>query len=87
MSEMVERVARAIYEQRNGFGAKPWGRQPASHREPYLHDAKAALKAAREPTTAMLRAGSSTWDEKISATEPFPHDLGTWRAMIDEALR
>lgn len=59
--ELVERVARAIYEHRNGAGCKPWSRQPQSHREPYLADARAAIaavyEALKEPTEAMVAAG------------------------------
>lgn len=39
MGEMIERIAQAIYEGRNGHGAKPWTLQPRQHREPYLKDA------------------------------------------------
>ena len=44
---MVERVARAIYEGRNGDGCKAWGSQPKAHRLPYLCDARAAMAATR----------------------------------------
>lgn len=58
MSEsMVERVARAIYEKRNGHGCKPWSRQPATHREPYMLDARAALSAVLDPSPDMIEAG------------------------------
>jgi acyl-CoA reductase-like NAD-dependent aldehyde dehydrogenase len=40
-----ETVAKAIYEARNGKGCKPWSRQPASHQDPYLTDAAAAIDA------------------------------------------
>jgi hypothetical protein len=49
-SEMQERVARAIYEGRNGRGCAPWGRLPGSHKAPYLADALAAMEAMRGPT-------------------------------------
>lgn len=87
MSEIaIERVARAIYEKRNGRGCKPWGNQPAAHKEPYLSDARAAIAAIREPTDAMLYAGMH---------QPFPLEAPrlssedcseTWVAMIDTAL-
>jgi len=44
-AERIERAARAIYEGRNGKGCKPWSLQTKAHKEPYLHDAKAALAA------------------------------------------
>ena len=63
-AERIERAARAIYEGRNGKGCKPWSLQTKAHKEPYLHDAKAALAAGiggdvvvpREPTQAMIDA-------------------------------
>lgn len=45
MSEMVEKVARAIYEKRNGHGCKPWARLPKARQEPYMGDAEAAIGA------------------------------------------
>jgi hypothetical protein len=53
---MIERVARAIYEGRNGKGAAPWGRLPASHKAPYLVDGRAAIAAMREPGNSMIDA-------------------------------
>ncbi len=38
-------IARAIYNDRNGVGAKPWARLPHSYQGPYLSDARAALSA------------------------------------------
>ena len=60
-SEMQERIARAIYEGRNGAKCKPWAHQPAAHREPYLSDALAAMKAMREPTLDALDAGERAY--------------------------
>jgi hypothetical protein len=53
---MQERIARAIYEGRNGAKCKPWAHQPKAHREPYLLDALAAMKAMREPTEERSRS-------------------------------
>lgn len=53
MNEIVERVARAIYEGRNGKGAIPWPKREWSHRAPYIKDARAAIEAMREPTDRM----------------------------------
>lgn len=79
MSDMVEKVARAIYEKRNGRGCRPWPLQANWHKEPYLQDAETALRALREPTFAM-----------VEAPAPMEIDPGTaddvWRAMIDAAL-
>lgn len=46
-SEMLESVARVIYEDRNGPGCKPWSRLPEAHQEPYRSDARAALTGIR----------------------------------------
>lgn len=75
-NDMIERVARAIYEGRNGSGCKPWAHQPKGHQEPYLKDARAAIEAMRSPTETMAIAGRK-------------HSLRpaqTWAAMIDAAL-
>lgn len=54
-NDMIERVARAIYEGRNGPRCTPWAHQPKAHQEPYLKDARAAIEAMREPTSLMVR--------------------------------
>ena len=85
MSEMIERVARAIYEGRNGRGCKSWSLLPKSHREPYQKDARVALEAVREPSDAMLAApikGGFPM-EPASYSGNRSH---LWRAMIDIAL-
>lgn len=56
--DMQERVARAIYESRNGRGCTPWARIAGSHKAPYLSDAIAAMKAMREPTEGMRDAAT-----------------------------
>lgn len=61
---MIERAARAIYERRNGAGCKPWSLQTKAHKAPYIDDAKAAIKAMREPTEKMLAAGSMASGEQ-----------------------
>ncbi len=43
--DVTERVAKAIYEGRNGAGCKPWSRLPSGHRAPYLGDALIAIEA------------------------------------------
>lgn len=45
MTDMFERVAKAIYEARNGRGALPWNQQVKSHKAPYMADARAAIEA------------------------------------------
>lgn len=77
---MVERVAKAIYEKRNGPGCTPWARQKKVHQAPYLSDAVAAIGEMREPTEAMAKAmhGNSTI---VGAIIP------GWQAAIDAALK
>ena len=43
MSALIQAVAKAIYEKRNGTGCKPWSIQTKAHKEPYLEDARAAV--------------------------------------------
>ncbi len=75
MSEMVERVARAVWE---ATYTSPWGSSSmdAELMEVFRSRAVVAIKAMREPTEAMLRA----------SYEPGPRGE-KWRAMIDEALK
>lgn len=47
-AELIEKVARAIYEKRNGPGCYAWGLRPKAHKEPYLSDARAALSVVSE---------------------------------------
>lgn len=53
---MREKIARAIYESRNGAGAVPWHRRDFRHKQPYFDDADAALDALMEPSNDMLEA-------------------------------
>lgn len=55
---MQERIARNIYERRNGKGCTPWSRLPNAHRDPYLIDADAALDALMIPTSGMKAAAA-----------------------------
>lgn len=101
MSEMLERVARALYDQEAERSAKadriiaaargqPVG-QPSI--EPYEEcadafraDARAAIEAMREPTEAMVAAA---WVKRSSLDEaPTPGATFAlmWRAMIDASL-
>lgn len=51
MSGMLQTVAKAIYDGRNGRGCIPWSHQPKAHQEPYLADARAAISALSTPST------------------------------------
>lgn len=76
----LEKMARAIYEGRNGPGCKPWAHIEAGHRKPYLTDALAALKAIREPSEDVsLAVLNKLWVD--------PEDFNpAWRAAIDHII-
>lgn len=83
MSEMVERVGRALAKQ-EGYAYDP---------EPYDARARAAIEAMREPTEAMWDAaeehnsgGGGIMDD--GSLERNVYDLEkVWPAMIDAALK
>lgn len=81
MSEMVERVARAIAEEINGgkFDDARWYND--DQRDVHRRRARAAIEAMREPTEAMLTAGDSAMIRKDDAA------ADAWQAMVDEALK
>jgi hypothetical protein len=88
MSEMVERVAKAIYEKRNGTGCVPWSRRPQAHRDPYLADASAAIEAMRMPAGSSSVEGGLAIEESMFASEDtvFHGAAKCWNAMISAAL-
>lgn len=84
---LIEAMARAIYEKRNGFGCKAWSRLPQLHHAPYKQDATAALAAIeaagcvvvpREPTREMVQAGP--FRGRQNTEESMYH--GIYRAML-----
>ena len=83
MSEMVERVARAIAAGHDAY-------LPVEKIAPgYLADARAAIEAMREPTKAMESAGDEL-DDWGCPSDPGSGNacaLAHWHAMIDEALK
>lgn len=78
MSEMVERVARAIQATRGP--RENWDRVTPATRDLWMADARAAIEAMREPTEAMTDAGWRRIEERDDAAE-------NWRMMIDAALK
>lgn len=65
MSEMVERVAKAMWEKTY---TSPWRSKAAGDdlTQEYLDMARAAIEALREPTEAMRRInGSANWQAMI----------------------
>lgn len=79
MSEMIERVARAMAE-RDSMGATEDGPdKPYRHWQSYVPMAEAAIEAMRTPTKDMVEAGDD-------ACGIYRHAEDTWRKMIDAAL-
>lgn len=81
MSEMVERVALALYRQVTGdtedSATGSWPGCGDKIQSDYRAMARAAIKTMREPTEAMLEVGP---------VEPYM-DRDVWAMMIDEALK
>lgn len=75
MSEMIERVARAMA----ALITEP-GQHPDSQMPHCLALARAAIEAMREPTEAML-----AWGEQWGLPSD-PMGLKRWQEMIDAAL-
>ena len=71
MTEMIERVARAIAQCLNEPGQCS-----------YSDIARAAIEAMREPTEAMIKEGAYGSGEDSAGVA-----CGAWKAMIDEALK
>lgn len=93
MSEMVERVARAVYEK---IALDPdWDDAPLTEDQRVAQDddpsqeacraiARAAIAAMRDPTEGMCLAGQ---EAKLTIDFGKPPNGGIWRAMIDAALK
>ncbi len=76
MSEMIERVAKAISECHSG---RDWRGMSEYGKDWWREEARAAIEAMREPTEAMETAGQ---------VDPLPISTNaSWKAMIDEALK
>lgn len=74
MSEMVERVARAMFEADRGGS---WDDVRENSKAMWRSFARAAIEAMREPTEAMINVGwRSMNDERLP-----------WEVMIDAALK
>lgn len=94
MTDLVERVARALC-QNAGFlpDAVSNDEDETPHWTLYASDARVAIEAMREPTEAMVAAGSGVtwWDGKDD--EEWEENVSTdtakriYQAMIDEALK
>ena len=88
MSEMVERVARAICVKNcedpdeASYGFLGTGDPKSFAWRGYIPHAIAALAALREPTEEMVRAA---YDQTMNGIGSMPRAY--WQAMIDEALK
>lgn len=77
MSEMVERMARALYLWQ--YGKDDWDAAEPEEQEDAIEAARSAIEAMREPTGEMLAEGP-----EIIGTVTKSYKL--WQAMIDAAL-
>ena len=87
MSEMVERVARAVYEVAP-IGVRLWEDAPGATRDHWCRVARAAIAAMREPTEKMVMAGGVQLLNR-GEYEPTAADGANdiWCAMIDVELK
>ena len=70
MSEMVERVARAICTRRMSRGT--WDRASEVERDEWPRDDRSAIEAMREPREAMIETGNDSFDNHIEDNDPSP---------------
>ncbi len=82
MSEMVERVARAVHKDTGS--SMSWDDCHPEYRRIKINEARAAITAMREPTLAMAEAPYKFADE-IPKTDP-PMWARAYQLMIDAAL-
>jgi hypothetical protein len=95
MSEMIERVARALCVAEGKNPDEDWTRQgpvvldialaPGKEQRwcTYVRQARAGIAAMRKPTEVMIAAGNKA-DATLNAGDPFEP---IYEAMIDAALR
>jgi hypothetical protein len=95
MSEMIERVSRAIYSDDDPEAWDEALRMAAKYPETMAHyqqdidetraKARRAIEAMRDPTAAMIEA-EPDGDGEFDKTNSVAHAKAFWQAMIDEAL-
>lgn len=84
MSEMIERLARALHGcvMQQDADQAPWEKLSQPVKQECLLMARAAIEAMREPTNAMIEAADGEYrDDDRRAL------VGEWQTMIDVALR
>jgi hypothetical protein len=83
----LEEVARAIYEGRNGPGARPWAHLQSGHKAPYRTDARAAIEALHSPSSELLYAAELRAEGLGDGGGFVRGSIGEeWYAMIDAIL-
>ena len=88
--DMVERVAKAIYESATPRPDKWRWKELDRLQEPYRRIARDVIAAMREPTEAMIDAALHDYATHGPRQSPFGQDgsfAATWQAMIDEVLK
>lgn len=80
-ASMVERVARAMADRSKArvAGLHLLNAIPMDGEEDFMKMARAAIEAMREPTEAMVKAGSSMYCNEYEAPD-------IWEDMIDAAI-
>lgn len=76
-AELIEIVAKAIYCNRNGQGAKPWSILTKSHKVPYQSDAAAALSAIRSSGLA-ITPREATGEMCVAGGDAQSQSIGSW---------
>lgn len=74
MSEMIERVARAICRSDADWEGNSW--------KQHVNEARAAIEAMRVPTQEMKEAV-----RLVGGTQALAYGLAAWPTMIDAALK
>lgn len=85
MSEMVDRVARALFaDVVTGIPMADWNSEDTDIHEHYRRMARVGIEAMREPTGLMVDAALA--NDKQWSINAIPRLRTAWRAMIDAAL-
>ena len=90
MSEMIERVARALCNRLesvssdDGNTLDDWMK---GHGDYYRSLAKAAIEVLREPTPKMKSLGAKSIGKSMGIENHTERSNQCWQAMIDEALK
>lgn len=83
MSEMVERVARALFKL---DGCTDWDAVTTEIREPWMRQSRAAIAAMREPTEAIVQIMDDCINIDADRGYVMPTGRDIWHSAIDAAL-